>query len=730
MLQIALWAGVVELLGLAALPLLRAVFDGRREAALLSRPVGLALAAWGGWALSLLPGVPFSRRGLVIAAVVVAGMSWEVSRRARAAGRDWARKPFWGVEEGRAAALFWAGTAVFVAIRAFLPEILGQEKFMDLAFFNSLIRNPQMPPLDPWLAGRTINYYYWGYLVAAALARLSGVASLTAYNLVIATFGGYAFVAAIALGSRITRRYGAAIWAGIATVFAGNVAGAFDALKAPLGMGFDYWHASRVVRAGGAIDEFPFFTFFQADMHPHLLAFPFFLAAFAVGSRVMELSPRADPGRTTWPARLERWWPAILLAFLAGTARAANNWLLPACAILLVVVCIFRRAGGARLPGLRDAVLGAVSGAVLTVFSLVLWLPYSASYSLPTQGLGRVTLKTGFGDFVLFWGFLLVAALIGLAPREAAGDEASRRRRDLAAAAVAAFTLAAALVTQTPALLATLPFVFLSAALTRRALRAPQPDPRGVFTGFLLLLAFSIIAGCEFVYFRDSYGIDMQRMNTVFKFYNQAWPLLAVPAAVLAARAWRRRGRFRVFARAALVLAAAGAMLYPADAALSRFRGRRGPLTLSAVPALEERSRGDAAAIGWLERSAGPSPVVLEATGDPYGEFARISSHTGMPTVLGWQNHEGLWRGSDQDVADRAALVKVFYEGQSEQIALLVAQKFKITHVVLGDMERKKYPTADRIAAYPFLTPVFSGPTTIYAVHAAPGPVGAPIPVK
>src|SRR4051812_20885803 len=118
MLPILQWAAAVELLGLAALPLLRAVFDGRRDAALLSRPVGLALAGWGAWVLSLLPGVPFSRRGLIIAGVVMAGASWSLSRRAREEGREWARGPFWSLEEGRAALLFWAATAVFLFIRA------------------------------------------------------------------------------------------------------------------------------------------------------------------------------------------------------------------------------------------------------------------------------------------------------------------------------------------------------------------------------------------------------------------------------------------------------------------------------------------------------------------------------------------------------------------------------------------------------------------------------------
>jgi uncharacterized membrane protein len=61
---------------------------------------------------------------------------------------------------------------------------------MDLAFFNSIARHGAMPPLDPWMAGRTINYYYWGYLLAASLAKLASVTPFVSYNLAVATFAG------------------------------------------------------------------------------------------------------------------------------------------------------------------------------------------------------------------------------------------------------------------------------------------------------------------------------------------------------------------------------------------------------------------------------------------------------------------------------------------------------------------------------------------------------------
>jgi uncharacterized membrane protein len=156
-----------------------------------------------------------------------------------------------------------------------------------------------------------------------------------------------------------------------------------------------------------------------------------------------------------------------------------------------------------------------------------------------------------------------------------------------------------------------------------------------------------------------------------------------------------------------------------------------GPWTLDAFPALYRRSPGDAAAISWLSTHAPADAVVLEASGNPYTEYARISSHTGIPTIMGWANHEGLWRNNEQEVSDRASLVKVFYEGVDEQVATLFLQKYHVTHVVLGEMERQRYPQADRVAGYVFLTPVFPekgqtfpGMTVVYSVHVGRVPPG------
>jgi YYY domain-containing protein len=716
-LDILMWVVTVEVLGLACLPLMRAFFANRRDSALLSRPAGLALVAFAGWALSYSKSFGFERGTLLFAIALVALASFLLRRAARRAGQ--ALEPYWGPEERRAALTFWAPTAVFLVIRAAVPEVLGAEKFMDLAFLNSLTRSDAMPPIDPWMSGHTINYYYWGYLLAAVLAKISNVATSVSYNLAIATFAGYSFTAAACLGLRLSGgRAGAGLWSGIGSVFAGNLTGAMDAWQSPFAREFDYWHASRVIKAGGTIDEFPFFTFFHSDLHPHLLAFPFFIAAFAVAHRVMEIPPAPLP--SPWKAAdlLRKAWPMVLLALFAGTARAANNWNLPALAILLVFTGVFRETQGRRLPAAVEALRGALVGAGLLVLSLLMWLPYSRSYALLTQGLAMTTMKSELPEFLGVWGILLAAGYAALLPPALGGatDEASRRRRDLTVAILSIGCLVAAFAAKAPALVVILPLGFLGVVVAWRALRSPEGNPEDLFAAFLLVLALAMVLGCEFIYFRDSYGLDLQRMNTIFKFYHQAWPLLACAVAVFGSRAWRNKAWSGLAVRAVLTAAMLLSLFYPLEAAVSRLRQHEGPVSLDLATALTRRNSGDAAAIQWVLQHAPAGSVVLEATGDPYSEFARVSSHTGVPTVLGWANHEGLWRNNDAEVVQRIAAVKTFYSTPDQRSAAAVLQKYGVTHVVLGDMERRSYPTSGNIASFPFLEPVLTGNTTIYRV--------------
>ena len=73
-------------------------------------------------------------------------------------------------------------------------------------------------------------------------------------------------------------------------------------------------------------------------------------------------------------------------------------------------------------------------------------------------------------------------------------------------------------------------------------------------------------------------------------------------------------------------------------------------------------------------------------------DYERISANTGLPTVLGWGVHEWLWHGTYDVVPPRAADVQLIYETSDLTITKGIIQKYHISYVYIGSMERQKYP--------------------------------------
>ena len=96
----------------------------------------------------------------------------------------------------RAELIFLSGFVLMALVRAANPEIINTEKFMEMAFINAILKSTGFPPMDPWLSGYSISYYYFGYLLSAMLIRITGVSSSVGYNLVAAFWFGMTAVGA------------------------------------------------------------------------------------------------------------------------------------------------------------------------------------------------------------------------------------------------------------------------------------------------------------------------------------------------------------------------------------------------------------------------------------------------------------------------------------------------------------------------------------------------------
>ncbi|HET7325206.1 MAG TPA: DUF2298 domain-containing protein, partial [Halococcus sp.] len=62
-----------------------------------------------------------------------------------------------------------------IAVRAVDPAVHpgGGEKFLDFGLLKTILRADSLPPEDFWFAGKPVQYYYGGHLIAAILAKLT-----------------------------------------------------------------------------------------------------------------------------------------------------------------------------------------------------------------------------------------------------------------------------------------------------------------------------------------------------------------------------------------------------------------------------------------------------------------------------------------------------------------------------------------------------------------------------
>ncbi|MGH2551239.1 MAG: DUF2298 domain-containing protein, partial [Thermomicrobiales bacterium] len=176
------WYLVLALMAGVGLPLGTIILgDSRRYAAWFSRPIGMLAVFFPTWFLSSSINLPYTTIGLYATLIVVGAGAWFYVVRAKLF--DLAEWPIIAVAEATTLLTFLGS----LYLRGFTPNILGTEKPMDSAFLASTIRADQMPPLDPWMSGETINYYYVGYALHGAIARMAGVAVSQAFNLALIT---------------------------------------------------------------------------------------------------------------------------------------------------------------------------------------------------------------------------------------------------------------------------------------------------------------------------------------------------------------------------------------------------------------------------------------------------------------------------------------------------------------------------------------------------------------
>jgi YYY domain-containing protein len=516
---------------------------------------------------------------------------------------------------------------------------------------------------------------------------------------------------------------------------------------------FWWWRASRIVQDyefngtwHEVIDEFPFFSYLLGDLHPHVLAMPFMLLAVAVALNIF---------LSGWRGKLNLYFGELRIskagfftsALVLGGLAFLNTWdILPGAALVVFSYALARvRESGWEWERIEDILL---LGIPVVIMAYVMYLPFFIGFDSQAGGIvPNFMFPTRAAHLWVMWGTLFIPLFAYLIYLWRTKTPAHWRAGILTTLGilivliVAMFVLGFMALRLRPELVMPVleaqgldanAFIadsmarrlsYIGSLLTLLALLFPalsflfksETSSSSSFVLLMIALGLLLILGPDFLYLRDNFGY---RINTVFKFYYQAWILLSLVAAfALAAMLSKLRGLASIFYAIVMALVIGVGLVYPVFSLPSKtdnFRANHPEQrTLDGGAYLANTMPDDYQAIQFMEK-LGPG-VVAEAVGGQYSEYARIATYTGMPTVLGWPGHEGQWR--DQTLqGSRERDIEMLYTSNDWATAQEIIDRYNIRYIVVGNLERTTYQVnEDKFNR--FLKPVFQqGNITVYEV--------------
>lgn len=487
-----------------------------------------------------------------------------------------------------------------------------------------------------------------------------------------------------------------------------------------------WWRASRVVtdldvfgNAIEIIDEFPFFSFLLGDLHPHVLAIPVVLLLIGLAVEFFDRAGQAITENMAVFLRRQRSF-LIVVGLVLGALGFTNTWDLPIYfGLFFILVVFFTLKKGIEPQHIKEVL---ISIGILLLAALIPYLPFYIAFSSQAGGfLPNIVNPTR--TIQLWVMFLPLFVPVNLFLMAASHEKKTAWGKGLFIAAglvlfLFVFSIALGLLidlVSEGAGLNTFGARNFSALLTEGLVRRGQGSltmvtlvvlvglPLGLLlrkernadmddmAAALVLLAGLLIVAPEFVYLRDQFGT---RMNTIFKFYYQAWILLALVSAYAVARLTMLRSKtLSAFAISLSVISFAIGLVYPAISLPQKLdlgrHGKGSEMSLDGSSQLERYTPDVIAAARWLELQ--PSAVIVEAVGGSYTEFARFSTFSGQSTVLGWPGHESQWRGSYDLIPGRESDIRVLYETDDPETARIILDRYQITYVIVSDLERSTY---------------------------------------
>ncbi len=639
-----------------------------------AKTLGIILLSYFVFVLGVIKVLPFSRPGLIFALCLFAIINWLIYKKNKKLHTDAINHVSTGyqlriiiVEE-----LFFIFSLFFwTFIRSQEPSIHSLEKFMDFGFINSILRADFFPPKDIWYASQPINYYYFGHLTGALLIKLTNIKASIGYNLILATIFAQGTTQVFSLVTNIIKRYNQrlsrikTIAYGLIGAYLVNLGGNLHTIylftkgypnESPIPFWkilsrfspTTYWYPNATRLIPFTIHEFPSYSYVVADLHGHVFDIPFVLLTLALLFILFTSHKKILDSKLLILN-------SIFLGFMTAIHYMTNAFDGPIYILLTIIILFFLLGFSSRF---------FVNTVILLIAFILFSQPFAWYFKPFISGIGvnclpKLLTNIGkIGPFLfeagncqisplwmlfILWGFFWISFIIFL-------------------------------------------------IIKKRIHNNKTIKPYNNFV--LILFSFSLFLTIipEFFYIKDIYPAHF-RANTMFKLGYQAFTMMGIASIItfyLLKSA--KKTIINYLLTIIFIIFLFFPTIYPFFSVPSYYGSVNKKVQLDGQAWLKESYLEDNEIVDYLNKYEKDQVVILEAQGDSYTDYERISAFTGLPTVAGWWVHEWLWRGSANIIGKRIPEVVTLYESNNIDETKLLIKKYHIKYVIISRLERQKYP--------------------------------------
>lgn len=357
---VSIWTLFLWSFGWALLPASRQVFRNLPDGGLAAGRVGgLALLTLGGFWLASLHLLPlhFTPLWLIGLPLLCFAGTWKDAAK-RQQLVQWVKEH--SKELAFSDGVFLAIWFLFLWIRARNGALSDLEKPMDAALLGTLSRALYLPFDSFWQSGTPFtNYYYFGPLMGAGLARTLGTPNFIAYNLVQPAFCAFFVSVLWSLCAALTgSRWRGVCAAGIVALL-GNFEPVRQIIEGRNLWPLDWWKTARVIP--NTINEYPLFTMASGDAHAHFYEFAVAAVFFTLCYALFSSSDETEENSQSISHR-----DVVLLGIgaLLSVIWLTNTWDVPLYA-LLALICALWSSPKHNLPDIVRCLLPFVLARLL-----------------------------------------------------------------------------------------------------------------------------------------------------------------------------------------------------------------------------------------------------------------------------------------------------------------------------------------------------------------------------